>query len=122
MWEANRDYGNYTADMTGKTFPQLVKNHTADGWLAIIGGQVYRAGAALLDPHDVSTVLQRSAEPLLSPDVDAERVGIVGNVVFPTVLLPHRTGLLCFYGMADSRIGAARLVRSAGYVGPGGES
>ena len=42
MWEANRDYGNYTADMTGKTFPQLVKNHTADGWLAIIGGQVYR--------------------------------------------------------------------------------
>lgn len=42
MWEANRDYGNYTADMTGKTFPQLVKNHTNDGWLAIIGGQVYR--------------------------------------------------------------------------------
>ena len=42
MWEANRDYGNYTADMTGKTFPQVVKNHTNDGWHAIIGGQVYR--------------------------------------------------------------------------------
>ena len=48
MWEANRDYGNYTAStnppltMTGRTFPQLVKNHTADGWHAIIGGQVYR--------------------------------------------------------------------------------
>jgi glucose/arabinose dehydrogenase len=42
MWEANRDYGNYTADMTGKTFPQLVKNHNNDGWHAIIGGQVYR--------------------------------------------------------------------------------
>jgi glucose/arabinose dehydrogenase len=43
MWEANRDYGNYTSPtMTGKTFPQLVKNHTADGWHAIIGGQVYR--------------------------------------------------------------------------------
>jgi glucose/arabinose dehydrogenase len=42
MFEANRDYGNYTADMTGKTFPQVVKNHTNDGWHAIIGGQVYR--------------------------------------------------------------------------------
>ena len=42
MFEANRDYGNYTADPTGKTFPQVVKNHTADGWHAIIGGQVYR--------------------------------------------------------------------------------
>jgi glucose/arabinose dehydrogenase len=42
MFEANRDYGNYTADMTGKFFPQVVKNHTNDGWHAIIGGQVYR--------------------------------------------------------------------------------
>jgi hypothetical protein len=42
MYEANRDYGNYTADPTGKTFPQFVKNHNADGWHAIIGGQVYR--------------------------------------------------------------------------------
>lgn len=101
-----------------------------EGWLLAYhgvspdgtGGQVYRAGAALLDPHEPGTVLERSVEPLLSPDVDAERVGTVGNVVFPTALLPHRTGLLCFYGMADSRIGAARLIRSAGYIGPGGES
>ncbi|MBV8760301.1 MAG: PQQ-dependent sugar dehydrogenase [Deltaproteobacteria bacterium] len=42
MYEANRNYGNYTPDPNGKTFPQLVKNHTADGWHAIIGGQVYR--------------------------------------------------------------------------------
>jgi glucose/arabinose dehydrogenase len=42
MYEANRDYGNYTADPTGMTFPQVVKNHTADGWHAIIGGEVYR--------------------------------------------------------------------------------
>lgn len=93
-----------------------------EGWLLTYhgvspdgqGGQVYRAGAALLDRHDPGVVLQRSTEPLLSPDLDTERVGTVGNVVFPTALLTHRTGLLCFYGMADSRIGAARLVRSAG--------
>ena len=40
--EAVVDAFKKPADMTGKTFPQLVKNHTADGWLAIIGGQVYR--------------------------------------------------------------------------------
>jgi hypothetical protein len=42
MWEANRDYGNYTATMTGQTFPQVVKHHSPDNWHAIIGGQVYR--------------------------------------------------------------------------------
>jgi predicted GH43/DUF377 family glycosyl hydrolase len=78
------------------------------------GGQVYRAGAAILDPQDPSRVRQRSAEPLLSPELDTERGGPFGDdVVFPTVLLSHRTGLLCFYGMADRRIGAARLIRNA---------
>jgi predicted GH43/DUF377 family glycosyl hydrolase len=101
-----------------------------EGWLLTYhgvspdgaGGHTYRAGAALLDPYDPAIVLGRSVEPLLEPDLDAERVGTVGNVVFPTVLLPHPTGLLCFYGMADSRIGAARLVRSTGYAGTEGES
>jgi glucose/arabinose dehydrogenase len=43
MYEANTPYAmNYTADPTGKTFPQVVKTHSTDGWVAIIGGQVYR--------------------------------------------------------------------------------
>jgi hypothetical protein len=43
MYEANTPYGsNYTPDPTGKTFPQVVKTHQTDSWLAIIGGQVYR--------------------------------------------------------------------------------
>lgn len=43
MYEADTPYGsNYTPDPTGKTFPQVVKNHSTDGWHAIIGGQVYR--------------------------------------------------------------------------------
>jgi hypothetical protein len=29
-------------DPTGKFFPQLTHSHNPDGWLAIIGGQVYR--------------------------------------------------------------------------------
>jgi predicted GH43/DUF377 family glycosyl hydrolase len=93
-----------------------------EGWLLTYhgvgpdgsGGQIYRAGAALLDRDDPTIVRDRTAEPLLSPDLAEERIGTVGNVVFPTALLPHRTGLLCFYGMADRKIGAARLVRRPG--------
>jgi predicted GH43/DUF377 family glycosyl hydrolase len=101
------------------------------GWLLLYhgvapapgGGQSYRAGAALLDADDPGFVVARTKEPLLEPESEHERFGTVDNVVFPTVLLPHETGLLCFYGMADARIGAARLVRSAGHVAgpPGGE-
>lgn len=98
------------------------------GWLLVYhgvsptgdGGQSYRAGAALLDADDPGYVLARSKEPLLEPESADERVGTVDNVVFPTTLLPHATGLLCFYGMADARIGAARLVRSAGAAGVAG--
>lgn len=47
MYEANNCFGNYTCDPAGKTMPQFTKNHTpvgqgGDGWLAIIGGEVYR--------------------------------------------------------------------------------
>lgn len=96
------------------------------GWLLVYhgvsptgeGGQSYRAGAALLDADDPGHVLARTREPLLEPEVPDELAGTVDNVVFPTTLLPHETGLLCFYGMADARIGAARLVRAAGHFGP----
>ena len=56
----------------------------------------------------------RSAEPALTPALPQERHGIVANVVFPTGIdrrddlgLPDRFDV--YYGMADSRIGVARL-------------
>jgi predicted GH43/DUF377 family glycosyl hydrolase len=56
----------------------------------------------------------RSAEPVLSPELPQERHGIVANVVFPTGIdrrddlgTPDRFDV--YYGMADNRIGAARL-------------
>lgn len=94
-----------------------------DGWLIlyhgvsghIIGGidqqpgVCYRAGALLLDAADPRRVLYRSADSILAPEVGRERVGIVPNVVFPTGVDPHPDGHLdIYYGMADSRIGAAR--------------
>ena len=56
----------------------------------------------------------RSADPVLTPSLPQERDGTVANVVFPTGIdrrddigMPDRFDI--YYGMADNRIGAARL-------------
>ena len=96
-----------------------------EGWLIIHHGVTrgearpgepvpvrYVAGAMLLDPQDVSRVLSRSQLPLLEPQTTEEREGAVGNVVFPTAIDVRDGGEAdVYYGMADSRIGAARLTR-----------
>jgi predicted GH43/DUF377 family glycosyl hydrolase len=61
-------------------------------------------------------VLYRSPEPLLAPESELERTGIVDNVVFPTGI-DRREDLGprvfdIYYGMADYTIGAARLTLS----------
>jgi predicted GH43/DUF377 family glycosyl hydrolase len=59
--------------------------------------------------------MARSATPLLEPELVEERDGIVPNVVFPTALELGADGeAYVFYGMADSRIGVARLRRLDG--------
>jgi predicted GH43/DUF377 family glycosyl hydrolase len=96
-----------------------------EGWLIIHhgvtkgqagpGGRVpvrYVAGAMVLDPQDVSRVLSRSEFPLLEPETQEEREGIVDSVVFPTAIDVRDGGEAdVYYGMADFRIGAARLRR-----------
>ena len=56
----------------------------------------------------------RSPEPVLTPELPQERTGTVANVVFPTAIdrrddlgSPDRFDV--YYGMADDRIGVARL-------------
>jgi predicted GH43/DUF377 family glycosyl hydrolase len=97
-----------------------------EGWLAIhhgVTGELdpgadqqqrvrYEAGALLLDPDDPSRVLARTSEPLLSPEAPEERAGTVPNVVFPTAIEEIDGELYVFYGMADTRIGVARLTHS----------
>jgi predicted GH43/DUF377 family glycosyl hydrolase len=73
----------------------------------------YAVGAMLLDPHDVSRVIARSAEPLMTPETDHETDGTVPNVVFPTAIEEIEGARYVFYGMADARIGVAEL-RSCG--------
>jgi beta-1,2-mannobiose phosphorylase / 1,2-beta-oligomannan phosphorylase len=95
-----------------------------EGWLSIYHGvdavekdgelvRVYRAGIIIHDHQDISKIVYRSPEPLLSPAGKDELVGIVGNVVFPTALEPRpdlgKRVFDIYYGMADFKIGLARL-------------
>ncbi len=72
----------------------------------------YAAGALILDAEDPSRVIARTPEPLLAPETDDERSGIVPNVVFPTAIEEIDGRHFVFYGMADSKIGVALLERT----------
>jgi predicted GH43/DUF377 family glycosyl hydrolase len=74
----------------------------------------YSAGAMVLAKDHPQKVRYRSPEPVLSPILPYERDGTMSNVVFPTGIdrrddlgAPDRFDV--YYGMADSRIGVARL-------------
>ena len=106
----------------GGTPPML----TPHGWLFIYHGVCeasnkpsgcelsYSAGLLVLDEKHPHLIRYRSPQPVLTPELTKEREGIVPNVVFPTAIdrrddlgLPGRFDV--YYGMADNRIGVARL-------------
>jgi predicted GH43/DUF377 family glycosyl hydrolase len=100
---------------------------TSQGWMLIYHGVCndadpgskdvklrYSAGMMMLSQETPTSILYRSPEPLLTPELPEERVGTIGNVVFPTgidqrngIHSPHRFDV--YYGMADDQIGVARL-------------
>jgi predicted GH43/DUF377 family glycosyl hydrolase len=98
-----------------------------EGWLLIhhgVAGELaegwdpqqrvrYAAGAMLLATEDPAKVIARTPTPILSPETEDERGGIVPNVVFPTAIEEVDGVRYVFYGMADSKIGVARLDRTA---------
>ena len=74
----------------------------------------YSAGVMVLSKNHPRVIGYRSAEPVLTPTLSQERSGTVANVVFPTGIdrrddlgMPDRFDV--YYGMADNRIGVARL-------------
>jgi predicted GH43/DUF377 family glycosyl hydrolase len=69
----------------------------------------YAAGGMILDADRPWLVVSRSSEPLLAAETEAEQGGIVPNVVFPTAIEEIDGTHWVFYGMADSRIGVAKL-------------
>ncbi|WEK52088.1 MAG: glycosidase [Candidatus Kaistia colombiensis] len=104
--------------------PPILCRH---GWLMIYHGVgdifhpslhgrklCYSAGAAVLSKEHPNRVLYRSPDPVLVPDGPLEWEGTVDSVVFPTGIdrrddlgTPDRFDV--YYGMADDRIGVARL-------------
>ena len=104
--------------------PPILTRH---GWLVIYHGVseltgphegtrhlCYSAGVMVLSRQHPREILYRSAEPVLTPVLPLERSGAVANVVFPTGIdrrddlgSPDRFDV--YYGMADTRIGVARL-------------
>jgi predicted GH43/DUF377 family glycosyl hydrolase len=78
---------------------------TDAGWLVIYHGvdssTVYRAGAALLDLENPRRVISRTPDPILEPEKEFERVGVVPNVVFPEGAVIIKDELRVFYGGAD---------------------
>jgi len=97
----------------------LVIYHGVDGTINGNGfspeqqqGLVYSAGAMILDTKDPSRVLARTSKPLLTPELSGERAGTVANIVFPTAIEQIDGQRYVYYGMADTRIGIARLDRT----------
>ena len=100
---------------------------TPHGWLVLYHGVcetsadqgnarqlTYSAGAMVLSKEHPHLIVYRSAGPVLVPELPQEREGTIANVVFPTGIDrrddigdPDRFDV--YYGMADNRIGVARL-------------
>ena len=78
---------------------------TPKGWLVIYHGvnaeRIYRVGALLLDLDDPKKVIARTREPILQPETEFEKLGVVPNVVFPDGAVVHDGELLVYYGAAD---------------------
>ena len=104
--------------------PPILTRH---GWMVIYHGVCelsepsavahklcYSAGVLVLSQEHPRVIRYRSPEPVLTPELPQERIGTVANVVFPTAIdrrddlgSPDRFDV--YYGMADNRIGVARL-------------
>lgn len=94
----------------------LVVHHGVSGatpkGFELAHGTVYAAGAIMLDADDPRRVLARTSEPLLAPETEEETSGTLANVVFPTAIEEIDGRRFVFYGMADSSIGVAELIRN----------
>ena len=104
--------------------PPIMCRH---GWLVIFHGVhdtphdslakrklCYSAGAMVLSKQHPNRIVYRSPQPVLVPEGPLECHGTVDDVVFPSGI-DHRDDLGApdrfdvYYGMADDRIGVARL-------------
>jgi predicted GH43/DUF377 family glycosyl hydrolase len=95
---------------------------TEQGWLLLYhgvrvtpAGSIYRLGLALLDAEQPSKVLARSSEWIFGPHASYERVGNVGDVIFPCgwLLEDDEDTVSLYYGAADTSVCIATASISA---------
>jgi predicted GH43/DUF377 family glycosyl hydrolase len=86
---------------------------TEKGWLEIYHGadsnHRYCLGALLLDLHDPSKVLARSAEPIMEPIQQYEQTGFFGNVIFTNGHYTKGDDIFMYYGASDEVICGAEF-------------
>ena len=89
---------------------------TSQGWVIFYhgvrdtsAGAIYRLGLALLELEEPWKVLRRSDEWVLGPRALYERVGDVGDVIFPSGAVVHKETdrLNLYYGAADFAVAVA---------------
>ena len=95
----------------GGTSPPI---ETEYGWLLFYHGISRRTGhynirAALLDKKDPMTVLYRTHDTLLEPEMWYEKEGVVNNVVFPCGAAIMKDQIFVYYGGADKYVGVATI-------------
>ncbi|HEY7468823.1 MAG TPA: glycosidase [Acidimicrobiia bacterium] len=108
----SRRSGYWDRDKVGLGPPPL---RTDQGWLIMFhgvrdtaAGALYRAGLAVLDLEEPTTVLARADEWVLGPEVEYERMGDVPGVVFPCGWIADDDGMLrLYYGAADTCVAVA---------------
>ena len=89
---------------------------TPQGWMIFYhgvrdtsAGAIYRLGLVLLELEEPWKVLRRSDEWVLGPRALYERVGDVGDVIFPSGAVVHKETdqLNLYYGAADCAVAVA---------------
>ena len=104
--------GTWENDKIGNSTPPI---KTKEGWLMLYHGvrgfgisSLYKLGVMLLDLEKPWIIKGRSKEPILSPELDYERVGDVGNVVFSNGWIVEDGGeVKIYYSGADTNISLA---------------
>ena len=86
---------------------------TEKGWLEIYHGadknSRYCLGAILLELNDPSKVIARTDEPIMEPQIDYEKRGFFGNVVFTNGQIVDGDKITVYYGASDSIVCGAEL-------------
>ncbi|MBI3948262.1 MAG: glycosidase [Armatimonadetes bacterium] len=108
--------GSWDSDRIGAGAPPI---RIPEGWLMIYHGtrvadghRIYQLGVALFDADDPSRVIARSPRPILEPEADCERQGLVRNVVFACGLVERGDQYLVYYGGADQVVCVATTTRA----------